>query len=73
MKKQNSKKRKVLDIMFDLECLDAKSNNPVLTQISAVPFNIETGKIFNDSFNEFVSPKSCLSYGLTLHSDTCAW
>lgn len=63
---------KIIDLMTDLETL-GKYNSPVITQISAVPFNIETGEVFNDHFNEFCSPMSCVKYGLEIDADTFTW
>lgn len=53
-----------LDIMLDVETL-GNSNNPVITQLAAVPFNLKVGVLGDDSFNEFIKPQSAKKYGLT--------
>lgn len=72
LKPNQGESMKILDIMTDLETL-GKGNSPVITQISAVAFNLETGEIFPDEFDKFVSPMSSVKAGLDIDSDTVSW
>lgn len=67
-----NKKKKTLDVMLDLETLGNK-NAPALTQFSAVLFDIETGKLLGEEFDELINPSSCVKYGLEVDGDTVAW
>lgn len=58
-----SKKLDRLDIMLDLETL-GNSDKPVLTQLAAVAFSLESGETFSD-FNHLIKPQSCVKAGLT--------
>lgn len=64
-------KKKVLDIMTDLESLD-NTSKPAITQISAIHCDIEKGKSYEE-FDEFVSPMSSVKYGLTINGETVSW
>ena len=57
-----------IDIMLDVETLGV-GNSPVLLQIAAIPFDIETGETFA-GFNQFINPKSCIKSGLEIDSGT---
>ena len=51
------------NIMLDLECTKAEASNPVLLQIGAVFFDIDTGEQFK-TFSSSVNFQSCLDHGL---------
>lgn len=51
-----------IDVMLDLETLGV-GVNPAIIQISAVPFNIETGETNGDHFNQFINPISARTVG----------
>lgn len=65
---------KILDIMLDLETFGV-GNNPVIIQLSAVPFDIEAGLIVDEhlTFNMLIEPMSCVSKGLTVNGSTVEW
>lgn len=63
--------KKIIDIMTDLETLD-NNKNPVITQISAVSFDIVSGERFTE-FNKLVNPKSGIDAGLTINGGTVSW
>ena len=56
------------DVMLDIETL-GNELNPVITQISGVRFNLETGECFEE-FNVLVNPVSCLELGLEISKST---
>jgi hypothetical protein len=68
---KNYYNNKTVDVMLDLETFGNK-HNPVLIQIAAVAFDLETGEIFQE-FNTLVSPQSCVQAGLTCNGDTIEW
>lgn len=57
--------------MIDIETLGNKSNS-VITQISAVEFDLKTGETFKE-FNFFINPQSCLDLGLKMNWSTVFW
>jgi hypothetical protein len=59
------------DITIDLETLST-SNNPVILQLAAVAFNIETGVVYR-KYNMYISLKSCLDVGLRIDANTLEW
>lgn len=63
---------KTLDIMLDLETFGVESN-AVIIQLSAVPFNIETGEVFDIHFNQLINPVSCVEKGLSVSGSTVEW
>lgn len=65
---------KIADIMVDLETLGV-GTNPVIAQIAAVPFQLETGAVphLELQFNQFVCPRSCLNAGLKIDPSTMEW
>jgi hypothetical protein len=64
---------KILDIMLDLETLGVEEN-PVIIQLAAVPFNIETGEVLDDKvINLLINPKSSVAAGLTVTGSTIEW
>lgn len=63
---------KILDIMLDLETFGV-GNNPVIIQLSAVPFNLETGEIYDEGFDYLVEPMSCVQSGLKVTGTTVEW
>lgn len=69
-----SAKRERLDVMLDIESLSTEPNG-VLIQISAIPFQIEGDSPFasGQTWNEFISPKSCIEAGLEVNADTMKW
>lgn len=62
---------KILDIMLDLETLGL-GNTPVISQISAVAFDITTGTTF-EAFNHKVKPQSCVQLGMKIDGGTVEW
>jgi exodeoxyribonuclease VIII len=62
---------KVLDIMVDLETLGL-GNTPVISQISAVNFDIESGDVFEE-FNNVVKPQTCVQLGMKIDGGTVEW
>lgn len=65
---------KFTDVMLDVETLGNKSNY-VVTQVSLVPFNMDTGEVASriDSFSEYISVEDSLANGLSIESDTLSW
>lgn len=63
--------KQIIDVMLDLETLGL-GNSPVISQISAVAFDIETGDCFEE-FNIKVSPQSCVALGLSIDAGTVEW
>jgi exodeoxyribonuclease VIII len=61
----------IIDVMLDLETLGL-GNTPVISQLSAVIFDIETGTTFEE-YNEKVSPQSCVKLGLKIDAGTVEW
>lgn len=61
----------IIDVMLDLETLGL-GNTPVISQVSAVAFDIESGEVF-DEYNEKVSPQSCVKLGLKVDGSTVEW
>jgi len=59
-------KSNTLDIMLDVETL-GNGLKPVITQLSAVSFQIESGKPLSE-FNRFIKPQSCAKVGLSCES-----
>ncbi|GAO46135.1 hypothetical protein G7K_0374-t1 [Saitoella complicata NRRL Y-17804] len=57
-----SRKYPRIDIMLDLETLGTNPS-PVLTQIAAVHFDLQTGETFS-TFSCLVSPQSCMKTGM---------
>jgi len=63
----------ITDVMLDLETFDSKPTGAIV-KISAVPFNIKTGKIFDsDIFDVSISLDSCIKAGLTVSENTIYW
>lgn len=60
-----------IDVMLDLETLGNK-NSPVLIQLSAVAFKLETGD-FLAEYNTLVSPQSCVKAKLQSDGSTVDW
>lgn len=60
-----------IHLMLDIETMGNKSNS-VITQISAVEFDIKTGKTGRE-FNNFIDIQSCLDYGLNISGSTVDW
>lgn len=58
-------------LMIDIETLGHKSNS-VITQISAVEFDINTGQT-GRVFNKFIDIQSCLDVGLKCTGSTLNW
>ncbi len=56
------------DVMLDIETL-GNNLNPVITQISGVVFDLETGETFEE-FNVLVDPMSCIKHGLQINQST---
>lgn len=63
--------KEIIDVMLDLETLGL-GNTPVISQISAVAFDIQTGDIY-EQFNEKTSPQSCVALGLKIDAGTVEW
>lgn len=63
--------KQIIDVMLDLETLGL-GNSPVISQISAVVFDIRTGECFEE-FNVKVSPQSCVALGLNIDAGTVEW
>jgi hypothetical protein len=61
----------IIDVMLDLETLGL-GNAPVISQISAVAFDINNGSTFEE-FNEKTSPQSCVKIGLKIDAGTVEW
>lgn len=59
------------DIVIDLETL-ATNNTPVILQIAAVAFDINTGNILR-KYNTHINLDSCLKVGLDIQSITLNW
>jgi hypothetical protein len=51
------------NIMLDLECADAEAHNPVLLELAAVHFDIDTGEELGH-YSTIISYQSCLDHGL---------
>jgi hypothetical protein len=51
------------NIMLDLECSDASIPNPVIIELAAIHFDIDTGNILG-SFTTPINFQSCLDHGL---------
>jgi exodeoxyribonuclease VIII len=58
--------------MIDLECLDGDSDKPALIEISAIMFNIKTGKNLS-RFTMLVDPASSVKHGLDVAGETVKW
>lgn len=67
-----NKKKRIIDVMLDIETLSTKVN-PVIPQISAVSFDIKTGKLLGEEFDKMVNPMSCVQAGLEIDSSTVKW
>jgi hypothetical protein len=59
------------DLMIDIETL-GQEPGCVITSISAVQFDLTTGKI-DKEFHENISINSCLKKGLVIESETFIW
>lgn len=59
------------NLMIDVETLDNKVTS-VITSISAIMFDIETGEI-GDKFRVNVDAQSCLDLGMTINYETLHW
>jgi hypothetical protein len=66
------KPMQILDLMLDLESL-GNGGSPVIIQIAAIPFNIETGEVFSDEFDRLINPISCVKLGLKVNGQTVEW
>ena len=62
---------KTIDVMLDLETLGL-SDNIVITQLSAVAFDINTGLIL-DQFNMDINIRSCIQKGLKIDGSSVEW
>lgn len=51
------------NIMLDLECASVEANNPVLLELGAVHFDINTGQELGH-YTSIISYQSCLDHGL---------
>src|SRR5271170_6563388 len=56
-------------IMLDLECADVDSFKPVIMEIGAVNFNIDTGEELS-SFSTLINFESCIEKGLEANPET---
>lgn len=66
-----NRKNQTIDIMLDLETL-GNQNCPVLIQLSAVAFNLETKEIYGQ-YNSLISPQSCVKAKLQSDGSTVDW
>ena len=49
--------------MLDLECTDPEAHNPLILELAAVHFDLDTGDVF-DAFTRIINYDSCTSRGL---------
>lgn len=70
-KKDPSKGFKTIDLMLDLETLGI-CDDPVITQISAIAFSLETGAQL-DTFNERIGTRNSLVKGFKVDGSTIEW
>lgn len=66
----NNLKNKRLDIMVDLETLGTE-DDCIITQISAVPFDIHTGEQVSDGFNKLIDIGNMGS--VSINGETLKW
>ncbi len=71
MQDLKNNKYRMIEIMLDLETMSV-NDYPVITQLAAVAFCLNTGKTL-DSFNEHIGIRDSVQQGLTVDGKTFEW